>query len=157
MGLLISDGGEGRAGVCRRGIRGQRGQALAEAGVVIPMLVLLLFGVFEFGRAFMITNMVTNAARAGARSAAITPASLRDADGIIISTTHIEDAAKAMLGDVVDGDLFTVEVEPIDDGDVPMVRVRIFGDVGFALIPATEFTVDRAVTFPDQYRQGTAS
>jgi Flp pilus assembly protein TadG len=39
--------------------------------VISPILITLLFGVIEFGWAFMVRQMVTNASREGARVAAI--------------------------------------------------------------------------------------
>jgi len=138
-----------RSAVCN-----ERGQAMAEAGIVITMLVLLMMGVFEFGRAFMIGNMVTNAARTGARTAALTPVAARGLDGEIVDISPIEAAAKAVIDDIVDSSAFVVTVTQID-GDVPMVQVRLVGDVSFALVPANTFSVDRAVTFPDQGRPAT--
>jgi Flp pilus assembly protein TadG len=49
------------------------GQALVEMVLVIFVLMLLVFGIFEFGRALYIKNTLTNAARAGARAAVVTP------------------------------------------------------------------------------------
>jgi Flp pilus assembly protein TadG len=40
----------------------------------IMLLVLLVFGITEFGRAMYTKNTLTNAARAGARAAVVTPA-----------------------------------------------------------------------------------
>ena len=56
----------------------QRGQALAETGIAITLLLLLVMGVIEFGRAFMVANMITHAARDGARSAAVVHSTDRD-------------------------------------------------------------------------------
>lgn len=139
----------------RRLLRNRRGQALAEAGVVIPMLVILMMAVFEFGRAYMIANVVTNAARVGARTASLTPATLRDQDGIGTSDTHIVSAAKTMLGDIVDANLFAVTVDWIEEDGVPMVRVEVSATSGipFALVPAMTFAMERAATFPDQGRR----
>ncbi len=50
---------------------GTRGQALVEAALVMPILLLLLVGIMEFGRAWNIHQVVTDAARQGARKAAI--------------------------------------------------------------------------------------
>lgn len=49
------------------GIRGRRGQALAEFALVLPVLFLLIAGIIEFGRAWNIKQAVTDAAREGAR------------------------------------------------------------------------------------------
>lgn len=140
-------------GRCRgRRLRNQRGQALAEAGMVIPMLVLLMLGVFEFGRAMMVANVASNAARVGARAAAMTAPALRGTDGIPVSDTHIITAAKAMLGDVVDGDAFDVFVEWFEEDGVPMVRVRVTASSGipFIFAPLATYALERQATFADQ-------
>lgn len=50
---------------------GQRGTALIEFALVLPMLIVLTFLVVDFGRAFMVKNMLTQAAREGARQLAV--------------------------------------------------------------------------------------
>jgi Flp pilus assembly protein TadG len=50
---------------------GQRGAALIEFALVLPMLIVLTFLVVDFGRAFMVKNMLTQAAREGARQMAV--------------------------------------------------------------------------------------
>lgn len=52
--------------------RGQKGQALVEMALSITLLVLLVFGITEFGRAMYTKNTLTNAARAGARVGVVT-------------------------------------------------------------------------------------
>lgn len=47
----------------------RRAAALVEATLVMPLLCLLVFGVIEYGWMFMKAQQVTNAARAGARTA----------------------------------------------------------------------------------------
>lgn len=51
----------------------QKGQALVEAAIILPLLLLLIMGIFEFGRAMFLKNTLNNAARAGARTAVVTP------------------------------------------------------------------------------------
>jgi Flp pilus assembly protein TadG len=51
--------------------RSEKGQVLIEFALVLPLLLLLLFGIIEFGRAFFQKNMTINAAREGARFAAV--------------------------------------------------------------------------------------
>lgn len=50
----------------------EKGQALLEAVIVIPVLLLLVFGITEFGRALYTWNSLNNASRAGARAAVVT-------------------------------------------------------------------------------------
>jgi len=49
------------------------GQSLIEFALVLPILLLVLFGITEFGRAIMVTNVLHTAAREGARLAAVSP------------------------------------------------------------------------------------
>jgi Flp pilus assembly protein TadG len=51
--------------------RNERGAALIEAAVTIPLLLLISVAIFEFGRAYQTWQVLTNAAREGARVAVI--------------------------------------------------------------------------------------
>jgi len=48
-----------------------RGQSLVEFALVIPILMLVMVGLFEFSRALMTKNVMTNATREGARVQAV--------------------------------------------------------------------------------------
>jgi len=58
-------------------LRGRAGQAMAEMAIVLPILVLLVMGIIEFGLAFRTHQIVTNSAREGAR-VAVVPSSTTD-------------------------------------------------------------------------------
>lgn len=45
----------------------ERGAALIESAITIPIILLISVGIFEFGRAFQTWQVLTNAAREGAR------------------------------------------------------------------------------------------
>lgn len=47
-----------------------RGQALVELALVLPLLVVLFLGVFDFARAILAKNIITNVSREGASLAA---------------------------------------------------------------------------------------
>ena len=49
----------------------ERGQALIEFALVLPILLLVVFGITEFGRALMTVNVLNAAAREGARVACV--------------------------------------------------------------------------------------
>jgi Flp pilus assembly protein TadG len=49
--------------------RETRGQEIAEAALVLPILFMLMLGIFWFGQAFSIYGTITHAAREGARAA----------------------------------------------------------------------------------------
>jgi Flp pilus assembly protein TadG len=51
--------------------RNQRGAALLETAVTLPMIMLVAVGIFEFGRAYQTWQVLTNAAREGARIAVL--------------------------------------------------------------------------------------
>jgi Flp pilus assembly protein TadG len=44
-----------------------QGAALVEFALVVPAFFLLLFAIVEFGRGFMVSSLLTNAARSGCR------------------------------------------------------------------------------------------
>ena len=56
--------------LARRG-RDERGQSLVEFALILPFLLILLMGIFEIGRAWQKYQVITDAAREGARVAAI--------------------------------------------------------------------------------------
>jgi len=49
--------------------KNERGAALIEAAITIPIILLIAVGIFEFGRAYQTWQVLTNAAREGARQA----------------------------------------------------------------------------------------
>ena len=51
----------------------EKGQNLVEFALILPVFLLLVVGMAEFGRAWMTRNILTGAAREGARVAAIQP------------------------------------------------------------------------------------
>jgi hypothetical protein len=56
----------------RRRRRFGRGQALVEFALVLPVFVMLLFGIIDFGRFVYTMNAMGNGAREGARSGSVT-------------------------------------------------------------------------------------
>ena len=65
-------------------IRNQRGAALLETAITIPLVLLVTVSVFEFGRAYQTWQVLTNAAREGARVAVLAEAT----DAQITSTVR---------------------------------------------------------------------
>ena len=55
----------------RISLRSEKGQAVTEFAVVLPILAVLLFGIIQFGIAFKDYLSLTDAVRAGARKAAV--------------------------------------------------------------------------------------
>ena len=140
----------------RRGIR-SRGQALAELGIVIVLFVFLGLGIIEFGRAWMIINIATHAARDGARAAAALPTGSRDASGFITNWGPIETAVENQILDNTGQTMTATGDSNADSGGVPMISLRVQGDVDWLFFHTPlgfgpTFTVDRIVTFRDEGR-----
>jgi Flp pilus assembly protein TadG len=70
------------------------GQSIVEFALVLPILLLVLFGVTEFGRAIMVTNVLNTASREGARLAAVSSVgdslSVRDRVLEVLNAANIE-------------------------------------------------------------------
>ena len=58
----------------------ERGQALAEFAMVLPLILFFIAAILEFGRAWNIKQAVTDAAREGARYAVVMDASMSVSD-----------------------------------------------------------------------------
>ena len=63
--------------------RGERGQALVEAAIILPVVLLIMTGIFEIGRAYQTYQVLTNAAREGARAAVVTGGDAAKAKAIV--------------------------------------------------------------------------
>jgi Flp pilus assembly protein TadG len=55
----------------RRFRRNQRGQALVEFALVVPILLIMVMAIIDFGRAWNLHQTITDAAREGARKAVV--------------------------------------------------------------------------------------
>jgi len=51
----------------RRGLRAERGAVAVEFAILLPVFLLLVCGIMDFGHAFYMKQMVSNASREGAR------------------------------------------------------------------------------------------
>ena len=61
-------------------LRNERGNALIETAITVPIVLLIAVGIFEFGRAYQTQQVLTNAAREGARVAAVGGATDHDVE-----------------------------------------------------------------------------
>ncbi|WP_233862518.1 TadE/TadG family type IV pilus assembly protein [Paraburkholderia adhaesiva] len=70
--LRAGRGGRGEASLrLRRWRRAQRGVAAVELAIVLPLLLLVLFGIVEMGVLFYDKAVITNASREGARAGVV--------------------------------------------------------------------------------------
>lgn len=79
--------------VCRRercgALRGTEGVQIVELAIVLPLLMVLLVGIFDFGNAFNLKQKLTNAARAAARLGSSAPTNDLNSGGTPNSITSI--------------------------------------------------------------------
>ncbi|MDH3297748.1 MAG: pilus assembly protein [Gemmatimonadota bacterium] len=98
------------------------GQALAEVAIALPILLLMLVGIWEFARAYQIQQVVVNAAREGARSAVLQNV---DSDSATVITNGY------LAGGGIGGATVTI-TDPDNTGDPTTVQVSV--PYRFALI-----------------------
>lgn len=83
------------------GLHGTEGVQIVELAVILPLLMVLLVGIFDFGNAFNLKQQLTNAARAAARFGASSPTSDLNAGGTpnsIISIRNFVDDSLTKQG-----------------------------------------------------------
>lgn len=77
-------------------LKEKQGQALVEMAFVLPIMLLVLMGIFEFGSIFNTYLILTNASREGARVASV-GGSDADVTNSIYNATNILDPSKLVI------------------------------------------------------------
>ena len=98
-----------------------KGQTLVEFVLLLPIIILLVFGLFDFGRIVYYKSVLTNAAREGARYGSTDPS----------STSSIEAAVERHLYGIRPEDI-TIEI--VDTGPTTN-NIRV--TVSYNFLPAT--------------------
>jgi Flp pilus assembly protein TadG len=115
--------------------KGRRGAALVESAIVMPLVILLVFGVIEYGWMFLKSQEICNAARGGAR------AGIRFGANAGTVTSAV---TTAMTNAGMSGSGYTVTLTPSDPttlspGQSLTVQVSVpyanIGAINIALIP----------------------
>jgi len=110
----------------------RRGASAVEFAIVAPVFFLLIFGMFEFGRMIMVQQLLTNAARSGARVAVIDGATASGATSTV--SNYLE-------GGSVDPQDLTITITPknlakTDTGDAISVAVSVpYDDISWLPAP----------------------
>lgn len=112
-----------------RRLKNERGAALLETAVVLPLVLLVSVSIFEFGRAYQVFQVMTNAAREGARLAVL-PAST-DAD----VKTRVTDYLTAG------------QIQGADPNWVSIDHTKTVSIGGTGTAPATQVTVNYPFNF----------
>ena len=112
-----------------------RGNVSLEFALILPLLVMLLLGIIEFGRAMQVGQMVTNVAREGARGAIVSGsdnseiesvalARLQDLLGLSssdVAQCYVDITVDAAAGNPDPGD----EVGNATSGDICRVQITV--------------------------------
>ena len=99
------------------------GSALVELAIILPLLVLIAFGICEFGWAMYVNNSLGNAAREGARLAAVTPRPITVTDARI--TTRVKESLRFSYA-VTDLNIITTPPPTASAGPVTVTVTLIF-------------------------------
>lgn len=103
-----------------------QGASMVEFAIVLPIFLLAIIGILEFGRAFMVNQIVVSASRAGARKAVIdgvteeaiktaikaelTANAITVSDTKLFITFYVDGEEAATLGEAVRGSEVGVKV-----------------------------------------------
>ena len=120
------------AAVSRR-LQHDAGQSLAEFAILLPVLMGVVIGIFEFGRAWNVDQVLTNAAREGGRLAVVETSSEGDV------TNAVE---TALTNAALDPSLATISVDGMDDGYGTQATVVVAYPYEFVFLgPIMDFLV----------------
>lgn len=92
---------------------GDSGQALAEIAIALPLLLLMLIGIWEFARAYQIQQVVVNAAREGARVVVLPIPDVDSATVIVnnyLAAGSVSGQTVTISGTEATGEAMTVQV-----------------------------------------------
>jgi hypothetical protein len=109
----------------RRTHAARRGQALVEFALILPILLVLLLGIVDFGRAVAAYNSVSNAARSAVR--------------VAIVDQNPDDVEAAAEQEAVGLNPLTVEFDPNVNDDDPCLETVCLAsvEVSYQYVPAT--------------------
>jgi TadE-like protein len=132
--------------------RRQEGQSLVEMALVLPILLLILMGIFDMGRAIFAFNAVSNAAREAARLAivdqktsGVVAEGKRSAIGLDPSTVDVTFTLPDCPGAVLIGCTAQVKVDYPWQAITPIIG-SVVGPI--QLSSTTEMRVERAYSSP---------
>lgn len=111
-----------------RRLCGQRGQALIETALTLPIVLVLSISIFEFGRALQVWQLLTNAAREGARVS-------------VLPGTTIDETQSRVLAYMAAGGLENRALDQI------AVNANAAIDMGTGPVSASQVTVSYPYSF----------
>ncbi len=121
--------------ICGSFRKNRRGAAVVEFALVVPVFMLLVFGMIEFGRAVMVQQVLVNASREGARQAVLDGTTVAEVESRIdgyLSVSSIDGATiEYEVNGVIVGDPGVAQF-----GDAVTVRITVpFDNVSWLPVP----------------------
>lgn len=113
------------------------GLTVLETALVLNVFLLILFGIFEFGRALMVRNLVNHAARGAARLAA--------SGNDDLTTADIRAKATQLLAGQTFGQVPIIQVYKADANGS---NIGLWGDAGFGEGIAVQVELDFRTSLP---------
>mgnify|MGYP000592644721 CR=1 FL=1 len=125
----------------------RRGAAIVEMAMVLPLFMMVVLGVVEFGRAMMVGHMTTNAAREGTRMAIVDGASNTEV------TNHVETFLADTVGVSASDVTVTISVEPASGNEDPLDKIEDAGPRDLVTVEV-EVPFDKVSYIPGNYLNG---
>ena len=140
-----------------RRLKGEEGQDIVEFALVLPILMVLLFGIIDFGWIFFSTAMVGNAAREGARFAVMnyedcvtTPGDYSTLNGHVLTNVmdtlpgYLQTPYAGLTVNVTDATTVTSS-DPCIDVTVQS-SIRLFTPIMSTITGSTKYDITRTVS-----------
>lgn len=118
--------------------RRQKGSAMVESALTLSSLLLIVFGIMDFGHALYVYNFVSYAARDATRYAL----ARGQASGYAVSATDIQNRVKSLAAGMDSNALTTTVVWTPDNKPGSTVQVK----VSYLYQPLSSFAIKSALT-----------
>lgn len=82
-------------------IKSGKGQSLVEFALVVPILIMIVLGILEFGNLWLTMNTMSGAAREGVRIAAVTAPDVNQVENVVqnyLTASNLDDATITVAG-----------------------------------------------------------
>lgn len=127
--------------------RDRRGAAVVEMAMVLPIFVMVVLGIVEFGRAMMVGQMVTNAAREATRLSIVDGSSNASVTEWVGS--FLNDSLGVNTSDVT----VVITVDPAQGNDDPLDKIEDAQSRDLVTIKV-EVPFDKVSYIPGDYLSG---
>ncbi len=143
-------------GHMRTNRKGEQGTTMAEFALISAVFFMIIFGIIEFGRLLYTHNALTDAARRGARYAALHHETPEDRDCVkiivVYGDTHVDPTTCAATGPALINGLTTdnviVTYEGADDDNDPSTPATDYGmNLGTASVSIENYQFNLSIPF----------